>query len=133
MGKVATAIIMDACMKGKSRIMRPMELVFIMTRTRDMSIMGSGRMMCHMERERKSFRMGRIMKESSFMVLSRGLVIMCVTLAFTRGSSRMETFMGMAFLLMLIIVSTMESGKTVSLKVLEFSHGLTETGIKAST
>lgn len=53
--KADMSIIMDAFMKGKSKIMKRMELVRITTLIKDMNTMESGIMMFHMEEENKSF------------------------------------------------------------------------------
>ncbi len=84
---------------------------FITIRTRGMSIMASGRMMCRMARENKSFRMAPIMKASSFMGLSLVSGIMSAARAFSRVSSPMATFMVMAFSRMWTTGSTMGSGR----------------------
>jgi hypothetical protein len=131
-GKAGTVITTGACMRARSRIMRPTEVVFITIRIKGMSIMASGRMTCPMARVRKSSKMAPTMKATSFMESSRGLGIMCAVQAFSRASSQMATFMEMVFSRMSITGSTMGSGRMGLLKGSECLHGRMATGTKVS-
>ena len=111
MAKAGTVITTGACMRARSRIMRPKEVAFITIRIKGMSTMASGRMMCPMARVRKSSKMAPTMKASSFMESSQGLGIMYAVRAFSRASSPTATFMEMVFSHMSTIDSTMGSGR----------------------
>ena len=67
MVKGGIVIIMAAYMKARSRTIKPTDLEFIMTLSKDMNIMVSGKMMFHMEKESKSSKTVHIMKANSFM------------------------------------------------------------------
>lgn len=67
MDKGGIVIITAAYMKARYRTIKPMDWAFIMTLFKDMSIMESGKMMFHMEREKKSLKTVHIMKVNFFM------------------------------------------------------------------
>ena len=97
MARVGIATITDVSMKVKLRIMRQTESAFTMIRFKATNIMENGKMMCRTEKENKSSRMGRIMKESFFTESNLVLDTMCVIQESLKASSPMEIFMEMEF------------------------------------
>lgn len=67
MVKGGIVIIMAVYMKARYRTIKPTDWEFIMTLSKDMSIMASGKMMFHTEKENKSSKMVHIMKANFFM------------------------------------------------------------------
>lgn len=112
MEKEDIAITTDAYIKEKLKIIKLMELEYIMIHSKAINTMENGRMISPTVKENKNSKTDRIMKDSSFMESNQGSDIMYATQEFMKESFRMVISMVMVYLLMLITDSTMDNGRT---------------------